>query len=149
MQKRTYLPVIIGILVLVPVFLTWYYTKNPLSTRLLLGEHTIYADIAISDSEKQRGLGKRDSLPLDRGMLFVFNHKEPYTFWMKDMKFPLDFIWIDGNIVADLTENVPVMTDGKTTTVRSSVPVDKILELNAGSIRRFGISIGDPVVIRN
>ena len=65
---------------------------------------------------------------------------------MLGMKFPLDFVWIDGKKVVDVTRNVPPPKGmEKPTIVKPSVPVDKILEINAGDIDKFGIKVGDTV----
>ena len=80
------------------------------------------------------------------GMLFPYDHKEQFEFWMKGMTFPLDFIWIDGKTVADITENVqPPSGDVRPTIVKPMVAVDKILEVNAGTVARIGINVGDTV----
>jgi uncharacterized membrane protein (UPF0127 family) len=80
-------------------------------------------------------------------MLFVYDHKEQYNFWMRGMKIPLDFVWINGREVADVTENVPPPSSAfaAPSIVKPAVPVDKILELSAGSIASLGIKTGDRV----
>lgn len=61
-----------------------------------------------TDAEKERGLGGRESLASNTGMFFIFDHSDIYPFWMKDMKFPIDIIWLDENLyVVDVEINVP------------------------------------------
>src|SRR3989339_826310 len=52
--------------------------------------------ISIADTalERARGLSNKISLPKEEGLLFVFNEIGVYHFWMKDMNFPIDIIWI-------------------------------------------------------
>ena len=55
------------------------------------------ADIAETSEQKSKGLGGRDTLPENEGMIFPFNKESDYSFWMKGMKIPIDIIWIDSN----------------------------------------------------
>ncbi len=109
---------------------------------------TYQVDVADEDSKRAQGLSGRTSLDQNQGMLFVFDTKAAYSFWMKDMKFPLDFIWIDGNKIADLTENVAIpLTDTYTPSFHPNASVNKVLEINAGEIKLHGFQIGDQVSI--
>ncbi len=54
----------------------------------------IYVDLAITPQEQSKGLSVKNSLKENEGMLFVFNNPSKHSFWMKDMKFPIDIIWI-------------------------------------------------------
>jgi len=78
-------------------------------------------------------------------MLFLFDKSGRYAFWMKDMKFPLDFIWIAGDKVVDIDENIPPDYSG---TLKPETPVDKVLEINAGVCEKYGIKKGDEVRLR-
>lgn len=109
-----------------------------------LGDAKIAVEVADTDKERTQGLSGRPSLPRDRGMLFVFSSKNRYSFWMKEMKFPLDFIWIDKDKVVDLTPNVPYPKNGESpVSIIPKVPVDKVLEVNAGVIDSSQVKIGD------
>src|SRR4026208_1251957 len=68
--------------------------------------HTLNIEIAQTQIEREKGLSGRDTLPENSGMLFVFDKPDYYAFWMKDMKFPLDFIWIRDQKVVQITEGV-------------------------------------------
>jgi len=54
-------------------------------------------DVAYTREQHAKGLSGRESLSPDSGMLFVFNNSGQYLFWMKDMNFPIDIIWVDEN----------------------------------------------------
>lgn len=104
----------------------------------------IIAEIADTDEKRTKGLSNRDKLAQNEGMLFIFPKPSFYKFWMKDMKFPLDFIWIDKDTVVDVSENVPApksITE-KLMTFTSRVPFDRVLEVNAGIAKSFNIVIG-------
>ncbi|HEY4511303.1 MAG TPA: DUF192 domain-containing protein [Candidatus Paceibacterota bacterium] len=51
--------------------------------------------VADTDATLERGLSGRSALPPDQAMLFVFPEPQIYSFWMKDMKFPIDIAWLD------------------------------------------------------
>jgi len=140
--------IIIGITVVVLILFTFgYYIRNPLIPKIKIGDTILYLELAITAKKKEIGLGGRDSLQDGWGMLFPYDHKESYQFWMKGMKFPLDFVWIADKKVVDISENIPLLTGSEITTVKPKVPVDQILELNAGDVKKYNINIGDPVVI--
>ncbi len=131
------------------VIAAFYYKSNPLGPELLVNGKTIKLLVAVTPDQKQKGLGYRSSMPEDTGMVFPFDTKEKHGFWMKGMQFPLDFVWIDGNTIADITENVlPPASDGPLQTVSPKVPVDKVLELNAGQVAKLGLKVGDTVKFR-
>src|SRR4051812_34888171 len=51
--------------------------------------------VAKSETERQKGLSGRKSLSQNQGMIFIFDHPDKYGFWMKDMLFPIDIIYIN------------------------------------------------------
>ena len=55
---------------------------------------TLKVDLALTAQAQEQGLSGRNNLQEDEGMLFVFDHADKYPFWMKDMNFPIDIIWI-------------------------------------------------------
>lgn len=106
-------------------------------------------EVAESQAEKQRGLMGRDDLPYGGGMLFIYNAEVRPEFWMKNMRMPLDFIWIDGEgKVVDLEENVAACAIGACPTLMTQGFVRYVLEIPAASIHKAGIKIGDQAVIQ-
>ena len=107
--------------------------------------------IELADTKEKRnlGLGGRESLATDAGMLFVYDNTDKHTFWMKGMRFPLDFIWINENRIVDLLPNIPNPTkdqsDDSLTRYQSTVVVNKVLEVNAGFIKNHNIRVGDKI----
>lgn len=57
----------------------------------------LLADVAANDEQRTKGLSVKDSLEENEAMLFVFDTSQEHSFWMKDMKFPIDIIWLDSN----------------------------------------------------
>ncbi len=128
-------------------FTLWYYRQHPLSTRVKIRDHVFLVDVAVTPEDKERGLAYRDFLASDRGMLFIYDHKGQYDFWMKGMRFPLDFVWLDDKRVVDITANVPVAANGTLPAYHPKVPVNQVLEVPAGTIENIGITIGDTLEV--
>ena len=88
-------------------------------------------------------------MPDRGGMLFMFEKPGMHNFWMKDMEFPLDFVWIDSDcLVSDLTENVSHIEDKSTADISiysPSRPIKYVLEINAGISQTAGIQVGQRV----
>lgn len=121
------------------------------TTQVTVANTTLTVEVADTPEKRAQGLSNKDSLAANAGMLFVFDRADKYRFWMKDMKFPLDFIWINGNSIVDLLPNVP-QPDPNTSLTRLPVYepvslVDKVLEVNAGFIASQKVKVGDIVQI--
>ena len=123
-----------------------------------IGNASIKTEVADSDAKKQKGLSGRSSLDKNSGMLFIMNNKVIPTFWMKDMKFAIDIIWIlsssgdvkDGKIV-QIDKNVEPQTgstpDSKLKLYSSKSAVDYVLEVNSGYSDLHNIKVGDSLLI--
>lgn len=101
-------------------------------------------EIADTPARQAQGLSGRPTLGDREGLLFVFPQAGLYNFWMKDMLFPLDLIWIgDDRRIVDITEDARPESFPKTFTSR--VPARYVLEVPAGTVQRENFMIGDPV----
>ncbi|MBI2022098.1 DUF192 domain-containing protein [Candidatus Daviesbacteria bacterium] len=111
---------------------------------------TVKVGIADTKEERAKGLGDRDRLDSDSGMIFIFEMADKHRFWMKGMKFPIDFIWINGDRVVDLLQNVtPPKVGEKDENLPRYEPVvsiDKVLEVPSGFIASHNIKVGDKIV---
>ena len=119
--------------------------KNPKLLTMQIGKANIKYETARTAKEVELGLSYRKDLPQGQGMLFVFPGKGFRTFWMNEMLFPLDIIWIADNRVVQIDKNVPIKTNGAWTLVNPNYPADKVLELKGGEAERLGISVSDSV----
>lgn len=112
----------------------------------------ILVEIAKTPAEQAAGLGFRDSLGKDDGMLFIFEEEIMPGFWMKSMEFPIDIVWISGDAVVGVSENIQPPTgaaDENLTVYSPPEPVNYVLEVNAGIVAENGIKIGDKVGFSN
>lgn len=109
----------------------------------------IPVEIANTEQSRQRGLGYRSGLPSYNGMLFLFDTKTQQSFWMKGMRFPIDILFIDGTTIKTIYKNVtpesPTTTDDHLRIYPSKVPIDKVLEINAGESDVLNLHEGDTV----
>ncbi len=112
--------------------------------------HVFLVEIAKTPTEQEIGLAKYARLPLNDAMYFPFRQPGYYAFWMKNMKFPIDIIFIrNGKIVTiDSFVPAPVKNQQELPTYKPLVPADAVLEINAGLSKKYGFSRGDNVIIR-
>lgn len=113
--------------------------------------HRISLEIADDETEQRKGLSARDSLPKDKGMLFKFKKADTHTFWMKDMRFPIDIIFINNDKIVTIYENVQPENDknANLSLYTSTKPADKVIELNAGLAKEFGLKTGETLRLPN
>lgn len=128
--------------VLAPEEFNGYKTEE-----IRIGGKTINVEIADTQEKRIQGLSGRQSLAENQGMLFIFNTPDHYAFWMKGMNFSLDFIWIRGNEVIEITRNVKPEDYEPPKTLVSKDKIDKVLEVNAGVADRLNIKAGDKIEI--
>ena len=110
----------------------------------MINNKTFTAEVATSSADQQIGLSDRKSLGKDDGMLFVFDKPDYHIFWMHAMKFPLDMVFVLGNKVMAIFQDLPPAKD-QAPTYGSDVLSDKVLELNAGIVKKYNIKVGDTV----
>ena len=107
--------------------------------------------VEVADTLKKRrlGLGKRTSLKKGWGMLFIFEKRKPYRFWMKDMQFPLDIIWLDNHRIVHIIHNAkPVNSRDEPEIMTSPVPVNFVLEIAAGRAAKLRLKKGQRMKIK-
>ncbi len=117
-----------------------------------IGLVSVKAEIADSNQERQKGLSGRSNLDQGAGMLFLIDGgKTTPTFWMKDMKFPIDIIWIKDDQIIQIDKNVevpsPQTPDNKLSLYSPKSAVSHVLEVNAGFCDLNNIKVGDSVLI--
>lgn len=114
-----------------------------------IGDKTFSVELAMTREQQALGLGERDNLPANLGMLFVFKPADIAKFWMKGMRFNLDMVWIADGKVVEITRNAPApKLDTKTESLpvySANTEVDYVLELNAGAANT--LKVGDSVEV--
>ena len=127
-------------------------TPGPLTKikEIKIGTILVKAEVADTLDKRVKGLSGRNSMDWDSGMLFVFETKDTIpTFWMKDMLFPLDILWISNGKIIKIDKNVPLPASGSSDqslpTYTTSIPVEYVLEVNAGFADKYNVKVGDTV----
>ncbi len=122
-----------------------------LETRILVitgadhRSHRFTVEIADTPEARARGLMFRRSLGPQAGMLFIYPEPRLISIWMKNTYLSLDILYIDenGDIVQIIENAVPLSE----TSMPSKQPVHSVLELNAGSVARLGLKLGDSLFL--
>ncbi len=111
---------------------------------VLMPKGALEVEVANTRASRELGLSGRPSMRDDEGLLFIFESPGRYGFWMKDMNFPLDIIWINENgIVVSIERNVSHNSYPKTFINQSEASY--VLEVNAGLSEKFGLYLGSKV----
>lgn len=113
---------------------------SPKQSTVCFGKQCFLVEIADSAEEHQQGLMFREHLDANKGMLFIFDHADMYSFWMKNTKIPLDMLWLDENkTVVFIAKKVQPCTQDPCPVVTPDSAARYILETNAGLAEQFGI----------
>lgn len=122
--------------------------KDSALAQVIINDKIIYVEVPQTQSDRIKGLGSRETLAEDQGMLFVFEKKQKPGFVMRQMQFPLDFIWINDNQIVEITKNVTIPLDNQDLTVYyPQAEVNYVLEVNAGYCEKNNFQVGDWVEI--
>ncbi len=99
-------------------------------------------EVADNPLARTQGLSGRESLQEGEGLLFVFDRPGRHSFWMKDMNFPIDIIWLEGD--GDVVHiEKDVRPDSYPQTFTPRLPARYVLEVNAGFTENQNIKVGD------
>lgn len=121
---------------------------------LQINNTKLNVEIVKTQSELEHGLSDRSSMREQDGMLFDFGSTPVSpSFWMKDMKFNLDIIWLYQNKIVGITENVPFKIQDFSFKIQDlptyspPSPITQVLEVNAGWSKKNNIKVGDEITL--
>jgi uncharacterized membrane protein (UPF0127 family) len=116
---------------------------QPLEIVTKNGVQVFSVEMATTEQEKETGLMYRKELPDGKGMLFDFSPEQQVSMWMKNTYIPLDMIFIraDGRILRIAENTEPLSTK----IIPSGGPAKGVLEVIAGTAKKYGIAPGDRV----
>jgi uncharacterized membrane protein (UPF0127 family) len=115
-----------------------------------IGEKKVYVQIAKTLAQQRRGLGGREDLGEFGGMIFPIIPERRQGMVMRDMKFPIDIIWVLDGYIVDIAPNVSVSTttaEGDLITYFPRKEANAVIEVPAGFVDVYGIEIGDRVSV--
>ena len=153
-MKRINFVVIVGIIVITTIMILIYYpvqtsieSEIVIEASVTINGKTIEIEIADEPDERSRGLMFRESLTKDTGMLFLFDKEGFYSFWMMNVNFNLDIIWINsnGNVVHIERDLPSCFMSCPTYAPRESARY--VLELNSGVANELDLLVGSFVGI--
>lgn len=117
-----------------------------------LPKGTISVEVADTPQAREQGLSGRSGLDANEGLLFVFDHPGRYAFWMKDMRFPIDIVWINEEGVVVHVENAvspdTYFKENPPRTFVNTPYASYVLELASGEAERHGVYLGTKAVLR-
>lgn len=142
--------IILSFTALLVVVLAIIFYQNFTTPTVKINGHEFQLVIAKTEQEKQIGLSKTNTLPQNKAMVFEFDKEGIYPFWMKDMKFPIDIIFIRGNKIVTIYKNVAKPNDSQNLQIYSPTETsNKVIETNAGLSGKYNFKVGDMVEFRN
>jgi hypothetical protein len=120
-----------------------FFKRQPVKyTNVKIEDTEIRAEIANTFVKRTKGLMFRKNLPEDEGMLFIFDEEGYYNFWMMNMSFPIDIIWINKE-----KEVVDIIKEARPCGLTCSgyKPKEKsmyVLEVNANFTEKHSVKVG-------
>jgi uncharacterized membrane protein (UPF0127 family) len=118
---------------------------------IMLADTQLRVYLADTSSERSIGLGDTASLAADEGMLFIWPQASKQYFWMKDVDYPLDIVWLKNQTVIGTDTMQPEAATTPLSDYRyypSPDPVNQVLELPAGTVQNIGLKIGDKLTLQ-
>jgi len=135
---------IVIIFILIIIFINKNNNSIKNTKYVKIGGEIIKVDLALTPTEQENGLSFRENLKNDEGMLFIFDNVGIYPFWMKDMFFPIDIIWINEDLrVISIKENVTPESFPEIFTPNKNSKY--VLEVNALFLEKKNLKEGDKV----
>ncbi len=110
----------------------------------------VSVEIADTDEKRQRGLMFRKELAPTDGMVFIFDEKGFYPFWMKNCFISLDMIWVDEHFkVVSIAPSVPPCKEDPCPSYPPTADAFYVVEVVSGFAKKHGVKIGDTLVFKN
>ena len=129
--------VIVSFVIIVAVLSNFTY-----KARVTIGGSVFTVKVAETKYFLEKGLSGHEPLQDNEGMFFVFKKPDNYGFWMKDMLFPIDIVWISEDFKVTHIEK-SVLPESYPKVFYSGVPSMYVLEINSGQSDKKNIKIGD------
>lgn len=124
--------------------------SKDLSSSVCYKDNCFSVEIPSTTELMAIGLMNRKSMDDDKGMLFVYGEEGIYSFWMKNMSFDIDIIWIDSSYkVVEISSNTPFCVEDPCKIYTPKAKAQYVLEINAGLSDKLGIKKGTFLNINN
>jgi len=136
--------------ILLLVFLTLYCSgqagKNRFIKVYFPDGFSATAELAMSDEERAQGLMFREKINEDQAMLFLFEEEDIHSFWMKNMRFAIDILWLDGRKrIVHIENRVPPCPKDPCPSYVPAAAAAFVLELQAGFVEKHVLRLYDRI----
>jgi len=125
--------------------LDWFYWPK---ATIRIGGRDVAVTVASTASHWYKGLSGRRSLAENTGMLFKYTRRDYHTMVMRDMRFSLDIVWLDGDRIVDVAPGLKPengLSEAELTRYRPRLPCTTVIELPDGFVTSNAVKIGDIV----
>ncbi len=104
----------------------------------------IIAELSVNEEQRARGLMFREEIHENQAMLFIFAEEDIHSFWMKNMRFPIDILWLDRNRrIVHIESSVPPCPHEPCPTYSPAAAAAFVLELQSGCSEKHGLGVSD------
>jgi len=119
---------------------------KPVSTDfVVIKNQKVFLDVADNREKITRGLMGVDNIAENQGMVFLFKKHDYKTFWMKNMKIPLDIVFISNEKIAKIYNEVPVCEKYPCPLYESKYKIDSVIEFKKGFCEKYNVKVGDKI----
>lgn len=134
------------LLIIIAVAVSFVVTNFHPRTDIRLGSGAFSVRVAQDEASRNRGLSGVESLKPNEGLLIVFDSDDTWGIWMKDMKVPIDILWLDKNkkVIYMVKNAGPELSTDKT--FKPNDPARYVIELPAGSVQANNIKVGETAI---
>jgi uncharacterized membrane protein (UPF0127 family) len=137
-------------LVMLLAFLTVYCSgqtgKNKFIKVYFADGYSATAELAVNDEERAQGLMFREKIDEDQAMLFLFEEEDIHSFWMKNMRFAIDILWLDGEKrIVHIEKRVPPCLKDPCPSYAPAAAASFVLEVQAGFVEKHGLRLYDRI----
>jgi len=139
--------IVIGIILIFFAITAYVYFNQKFYSYVEIKGYKFFVELADTQFKQTQGYSNHQPIKDNEGMLFVFSNNTERSFWMKDMLFPLDMIWISDNKIINISRNLPPEGETPINKYYSGQPSNYVLEINGGLSDKLGLKIGDKVKI--
>jgi len=130
----------------IPSFFSPLFQKTG---KVTINKQTFTVFVAKTEKEKEIGLSGRNSIGDKQGMIFTFDKPDYYGFWMRNMKFSIDIVYLNNKQIVSIFPNVPYPKDGtqELKIYTPTSPADTVVEFKAGTAEKNNFQVGDTATI--
>ncbi|MBT4209306.1 MAG: DUF192 domain-containing protein [Candidatus Komeilibacteria bacterium] len=150
-MKKHKFKIVLFIVIIALVYAVYYNFFRYNEATVTINDYVFKTEVVQSEKDVTRGLSGREILADNQAMFFILPEKKIYRFWMKDMKFNIDLLWIDDNKIVGFEKNMQafenITSANDLPAYSSPQAVDRVLEIKAGLIDSLDIKIGDIINI--